>query len=39
MVVSELLSKTRRVTTDMDPGVASAGMEEGDFAEVDPLQQ
>jgi hypothetical protein len=27
------------MTTDMDPGVASVGMEEGDFVEVDPLQQ
>jgi hypothetical protein len=29
------------MTTDMDPGVASVGMEEeeGDFVEFDPLQQ
>jgi hypothetical protein len=27
------------MTTDMDPGVASVDMEEGDFVEVDPLQQ
>jgi hypothetical protein len=27
------------MTTNMDPGVASVGMEEGDFVEVDALQQ